>query len=151
MHCRSLMAAYELASSGYQKIQVLQGGFNEWERSGRYSLVDNVAAVAAAAAAHCWLSCCLRHMGFIVWWCWQHRMSCVSTCLQGNRWWTNTLWTAVEFQLILQDCRIKESPSNVPCDARAIVNRQIEPNLRICFKKQDSRVVKSLYVALTSD
>ena len=41
------MAAYELASSGYQKIQVLQGGFNEWERSGRYSLVENVAAAVA--------------------------------------------------------------------------------------------------------
>lgn len=33
--CRSLMAAYELASTGYQKVSILQGGFNEWERSGR--------------------------------------------------------------------------------------------------------------------
>lgn len=32
---RSLMAAYELASSGYQKVSVLQGGFYEWERNGR--------------------------------------------------------------------------------------------------------------------
>ena len=33
--CRSLMAAYELASTGYQKVSILQGGFYEWERSGR--------------------------------------------------------------------------------------------------------------------
>ncbi|KAL3141247.1 hypothetical protein ABBQ38_003588 [Trebouxia sp. C0009 RCD-2024] len=32
---RSLMAAYELASSGYKKVSILQGGFNEWQRSGR--------------------------------------------------------------------------------------------------------------------
>ncbi len=29
------MAAYELASSGYQKVSILQGGFYEWERNGR--------------------------------------------------------------------------------------------------------------------
>ena len=33
--CRSLMAAYELASSGYKKVSILQGGFYEWERAGR--------------------------------------------------------------------------------------------------------------------
>lgn len=33
--CRSLMAAYELASTGYQKVSILQGGFYEWERNGR--------------------------------------------------------------------------------------------------------------------
>ncbi|DBB01063.1 TPA: hypothetical protein ACH3X1_000962 [Trebouxia sp. C0004] len=32
---RSLMAAYELASSGYKKVSILQGGFYEWERAGR--------------------------------------------------------------------------------------------------------------------
>ena len=34
--CRSLMAAYELASTGYQKLSILQGGFYEWEKSGRW-------------------------------------------------------------------------------------------------------------------
>ncbi|KAA6428414.1 MAG: rhodanese-like domain-containing chloroplastic-like [Trebouxia sp. A1-2] len=32
---RSLMAAYELASSGYKKVSILKGGFYEWERAGR--------------------------------------------------------------------------------------------------------------------
>lgn len=43
--CRSLMAAYELASTGYQKVSILQGGFNEWKRSGRWATVLEVSCV----------------------------------------------------------------------------------------------------------
>lgn len=31
------MAAYELASSGYKKVSILQGGFYEWEKNDRWA------------------------------------------------------------------------------------------------------------------
>lgn len=48
--CRSLMAAYELASTGYQKVSILQGGFYEWERSGRWGMVSDSFLVCSASS-----------------------------------------------------------------------------------------------------
>ena len=55
--CRSLMAAYELASSGYKKVSILQGGFYEWERNGRWAC-QRVCVTGNTVAGTLAGSCC---------------------------------------------------------------------------------------------